>query len=180
MYQKNWIFLFLLNSPKVPIGIENIRDSIVNKDIPLTLDDINTFKKNNNEKNENKFYLKGYNLCTVYNGHEYQFEYNNYNKKLLNLINVEENEILESIKRNNIPLINFFDSRDIEYMKNLLKKILKSKLFREICQKYSKVEGIVNYYFEEEENIDDFLKRINFQKFREKKILVFKLVPLII
>lgn len=49
-----------------------------------------------------------------------------------------------------------------------MKKILKSKLFKEIWQNYSKVEGVTNYYFEEDENIDDFLKRINFKKFREK------------
>ena len=73
----------------------------------------------------------------------------------------------EEAKYNKIYLINYFDEEDIKYMKFLLKKILKSILFKELWLKYSKVKDVTKYYFDEDVNIDDLLQRIKFCPYNE-------------
>lgn len=65
-------------------------------------------------------------------------------------------------------MISFFDDEDISFLKGLLKKILKSKLFKEVYLNYSNVGNTIDYYFDEDENIDDLLNRIKILPYKER------------
>ena len=65
-------------------------------------------------------------------------------------------------------MIRYFDEDDISFLKTLIKKILKFKLFKELYFNYSDVNNYIDYYFNYENNIDDLLNRIKFIYFKEK------------
>ena len=103
-----------------------------------------------------------------YEGKKYDFKYKNYNEKLLECLLVNnDSDFIEQGLWNPITMINYFDDDDISFMKDLIKQILKSKLFKEIYYKYSNVENYADYYFNEDKNIDDLIDRINFFAFEE-------------
>jgi len=140
-------------------------DSMIVDEIPLTIEDINKYIENNKENNEKKFEIKDDYLYVYYQEYQYKFKYKNYNKNLLELLKLNSRELLEEAEWNNKSMINFFDDEDVIYIKYLLKKIVSSKLFK-IWKKYSKVEGVADYFFSENENIDELLDKIYFYKFR--------------
>jgi hypothetical protein len=65
---------------------------------------------------------------------------------------------------------NFFLEADINYLKYLIKHILSSNLFKQIYDNYSNVNQVVDFYFKEEKNIDDYIDRIVFLPFKAKDI----------
>jgi len=68
---------------------------------------------------------------------------------------------------------NFFIEVDIKYLKYLIKNILTSNLYKQIYENFSNVNPLVEYYFKEEKNIDDYIDRIVFLPFKAKEINKF-------
>ena len=161
------ILLFYLESEKLPEDFEDIINKSIEQNIPLGFQDIKSFIKDN--KNKNKiFKLDGDILHLNYKEKNYKFKYINYNKKLLSFLkNEDDPDILEASKWNYLAMIKYFDEEDITYLKKLIRKILNSKLFKELYLEYSDVNKYVDYYFNEKNNIDDLLERIKFLPFKE-------------
>lgn len=63
---------------------------------------------------------------------------------------------------------NFFLKEDLNYLKYLIKKILSSNLIKSIFDKFSNVSTVADFYFKEEDNIDDYINRIIFLPFKVK------------
>ena len=61
---------------------------------------------------------------------------------------------------------NFFLEADLNYLKYLIKKILSSNLIKSIFEKFSNVSTVTDFYFNEEDNIDDYINRIIFLPFK--------------
>lgn len=161
------LFFFILEDGKFSDDLDKIVESIINTEEPLKVPEIQKFIKENEDK-EKIYSIENNKLCLNFKNNKYEYEYKNYNKYLLVLLkNIESKSLLEGIKWNTLSLINYFDEKDIKYMKFVLKKILKSKLFKELWKNYSKVENITEYYFNEEDNINDLLQRIKFFPYEE-------------
>ena len=67
-------------------------------------------------------------------------------------------------------IINFFLEEVLNYLKYLIKKILSSNLFKSIFDKFSNVSTVADFYFKEEDNIDDYINRTIFLQFKVKDI----------
>lgn len=65
---------------------------------------------------------------------------------------------------------NFFLKEDIDYLKFLIKHILSSNLFKQIFAAFNNVTNIVDYYFEEPDNIDEYIGRIIFLPFKKNDL----------
>ena len=160
-------FFYFCFKTKFINNLDIIIKRIIKKQTPLTKEDIDNYIHNNND-NDKKLYINSNKLVCEYNNEKYEFEYKNYNSTFLNFLDVKGTDvILKSLKYNNTCLINFFDENDIDFMKYLIKKILKSQLFNELWKKYSKVDKTVEYYFNNDENIEDLFNRIYFYPFNE-------------
>ena len=157
------LFLFLLDAPYT--NINNILTNIMKMEDSLRSSDIQKFI----EKNKN-VYLENNYICIKYKEKIFKYEYEKYSKDLLKLLNNDSENILENAKWNSICLIDFFEDKDKIYLKKILKAIIKSKFFKEIWNEYSdnNVHEIVDYFFSEEKNIEEFLNSIKFLPFIEK------------
>ena len=165
--EKKIDFFFFSLKTNIIFNLDKIIISIIKRQTPLTIKDIESFIKQNLDK-EKAFYVNNNNLYLEYKGKKYNFQYNNYNKNLLySLKDTTRIDFLDKLKWDNLCLINYFDNNDINYMKYLIKKILKSKLFKDIYNKYSNVKGIIGYYFDKDENIEDLFTRIHFHPYNE-------------
>lgn len=165
--EKLELYFFYLESDKSPDSLEDIIEKSIQKNTPLNSEKIQKFIENNKNKTKN-FYEKNNSLYLEFKGKTYDFKYKDYNEKLLGFLeNNNDIELIEQGLWNPILMINYFDEDDISFMKGLLKQILNSKLFKEIYKKYSNVDKDVEYYFKEERNIDDLLRRIKFFPFEE-------------
>ena len=152
----------MLNDLKSNIESMFARTYQLNKEV------IEKFLENNKEVKSN-FSIEGDDLIFNYKSKKYKFNINIYNEGLLNAIcdNKNREQLLKQLKWNPIYFYNFFEENDINYMKNLIKKILGSKLFKHIWGQYSDAQDIVDYYFANEENIDELLKNIDFYPYSE-------------
>jgi len=159
--------LFLvLESEEFPDNLEEIMNLHINSDIPITKSELEKFI--HDIKDEEKiFKLDNNKLRLKYQGNEYEFNYKNYNNQIFDFLGVKSNKIIEQAKWNKVGLINYFDEEDLLYMKGILKNILQSKLFKELYSKYSNTDKIIDYYFNENSNIDDLLNRIKFIPYKE-------------
>lgn len=165
--EKFELYLFYLESDKLPDDLEEIIDKSLKCDTPLDSEKIKNILTKN--KNKNKiFKIKNNILSLEFKGKKYDFKYKNYNEKLLEcLLAINDSYFIEQGLWNPITMINYFDDDDISFMKDLIKQILKSKLFKEIYNKYSNIENYADYYFNEDENINDLIDRIKFFAFEE-------------
>ena len=108
-------------------------------------------------------------LTLDYEGKKYSYKYKCYNDNLLDFLRNNTNpKIIEHAQWNECLMVSYFDEDDVSYLKSLIKKILKSKLFKDVYSEYSDVNNYINYYFSEEKNIDDMLSRIRFINFKER------------
>ena len=164
--EKKIHFVYFCFKTKFVDNLGNIIKRIMKRQSPLTEEDINTYIFNNKD-NDKSLYIKNNNLICEYNKEIYKYEYKNFNSNLLDCFNIKDSDFLKTIKYNNACITNFFDENDLIFMKYLLKKILKSKLFKELWEKYSKVNKDIEYYFSDDENIEDFFKKIYFYPFAE-------------
>ena len=163
MSYKLELLMFFLDSKAANIDLNVAIKGIISKEKSLSLAEVEKFIKENNNKNGKEMYLEKNNLCVKYDGKVFKYEYKNYTKYLLESILVSDSDLLlEQLKWNFMSLIDFFDENDKIYLKKLLKEIVKSKLFKEIWKNYSDVDDIVDYFFNEEENIDFLLNNIYF------------------
>ena len=162
------LLFYYLESDKFPNDLNEIIKSSILKNEPLTIKKIEDFIKSN--INEKKNFTFNNNILNLkYEGKEYEFNYKLYNQNLLKIL--EDNTVgavIEQSKWNKIGMFTYFDEEDINFLKNLLKKILQSKLFQEIYSKYSNVENIIDYYFTEDKNLEDLINRIRFFPFDEQ------------
>ena len=155
--------MFFWDSKAANIDLNDAKKEIINKENSLSVAEVVKFINENNNKNGKEIYLENNYLCVKYNGKVFKYEYKNYTKYLLASILVSDSDLLlEKLKWNFMSLIDFFDENDKAYLKKLLKAIVKSKLFKEIWKNYSDVDDIVDYFFNEEDNIDFLLNNIYF------------------
>ena len=73
----------------------------------------------------------------------------------------------------NFQKTNFFLKQDLKYLKYLLKHILSSKLFKEIFEHFNNVSSKVEFYFNNPDNIKDYIKRIIFLPFSNHDLAKF-------
>ena len=166
--EKLELYFFYLESDKSPSNLKEIIEESIKNNTPLNSEKIQNFIENNKNKAKN-FYKKNNTLYLEFKGRTYDFKYKNYNENLLELLEDNNNcKYLELGLWDPVSMIIYFDDDDISFMKRLIKHILNSKLFKEIYKKYSNVDKTVDYYFNNERNIDDLLKRIKFVPFEEK------------
>ena len=145
-----------------------IMNESLKKNVPLNLEIIKKFVADNIDNNK-KYKYDDETLSLTYEHKEYKYKYKCYNKILLDVLaNIKSTQLIEEQKWNNCSMIRYFDEDDISFLKALIKKILKSKLFKELYSNYSNVNNYVDYYFNYENNIDDLLNRIKFIYFKEK------------
>ena len=159
------ILLFYLESEEFPEDFEDIINKSIELNTPLSFQDIKSFINNNKDKKK-IFKLDGDTLHLNYKEKNYKFKYTNYNNILLSFLKYEDPDILEASKWHYLAIIKYFDEEDITYLKQLIRKILNSKLFKELYLEYSDVKKYVDYYFNEK-NIDDLLERIKFLPLKE-------------
>ena len=68
---------------------------------------------------------------------------------------------------------NFFLEIDIRYLKYLIRHILTSNMFKQIYDNFNNVNQLVDFYFKEEKNIDDYIDRITFLPVKAKDTTKF-------
>ena len=169
--KKLQFFFFCFNTDLKGVNLtklqENI-DSMENRQLPLTKEIIIEFSKNN-RKFGSYLSIKNENLIFKYEKNEYEFKYKFYRQDLLKVIkdNKKNKELLNKIKYDYIYFNSFFDDTDMEYLKNLIKKILKSKMFKEFYNNYNDVNDIIEYFFDNNDNINYLLENIDFYPYDE-------------
>ena len=161
------LLMFFLDSKVPKINLTDIIKGIIDKEKALTSEDVKKFINENNKKNGKELYIENQYLCLKYKEQTFKFEYRNYSKDLLLLLLSDSEDKLKKAKWDSFSLIDFYEENDKIYLKNIIKKILKSKLFFEIWKEYSEVDSIVDYYFSEELNIDYLLDNIHFIPYYE-------------
>ena len=160
-------FFYYLESEYFPDNLKDIMNESLKMNVPLNLEIIKKFVADNTDNNK-KYKYDDETLSLTYEHKEYKYKYKCYNKNLLDVLaNIKSTQLIEEQKWNNCSMIRYFDEDDISFLKALIKKILKSKLFKELYSNYSNV-NYVDYYFNYENNIDDLLNRIKFIYFMEK------------
>ena len=161
-------FFYYLESEYFPNNLKDIMNESLKMNVPLNLEIIKKFVADNTDNNK-KYKYDDETLSLTYEHKEYKYKYKCYNENLLDVLaNIKSTELIEEQKWNNCSMIRYFDDDDISFLKALIKKILKSKLFKELYSNYSNVNNYVDYYFNYENNIDDLLNRIKFIYFKEK------------
>lgn len=65
---------------------------------------------------------------------------------------------------------NFFLKEDIDYLEFLIKHILSSTLFKQIFATFNNVTNVVDYYFNEPDNINEYIRRIIFLPFKKNDL----------
>ena len=161
-------FLFLLEAPNDNNDLQDIIKTIMIKERPLTLNEVKEFMKNNKKENKDIFLEKDY-ICVNFKDKIYRYEFKNYTNVLLEYLKIDNEGVLENAQFNPVVLIDFFYTNDKLYLKNLIRTILKSKLFREVWEKYGEADKIFDdYYFDNEENIEEFIENIHFLPFYER------------
>lgn len=160
-------YFYYLESNHYPDDLENIMEESIKSNIPLNTEKIKKFIDTN--KDAKKKYEYDDEILTLdYEGKKYSYKYKCYNDNLLDFLRNNNNpKIIEQAKWNECLMVSYFDEGDVSYLKSLIKKILKSKLFKDVYSEYSDVNNYIDYYFNEEENIDDMLSRIRFINFGE-------------
>ena len=163
-------FFLCFNMPinkNVLDNLENKIDSIIKRQNPLKLETIQNFI-NSSKEMAKIFSIENDNLVFFYKNKKYKFNYNSYNETFLDALYAnKDDEIFEQIQWNPLYYYNFYNENDINFLKNLIKKILNSKLFLEIWKEYSDVKGIFDYLFNNEKNIDNLLDNIEFYPYNE-------------
>ena len=171
MSYKLELLTFFLDSKAPNVDLNVAMKEIIYKENSLSLTEVEKFIKESNNKNGKEIYLEKNYLCVKYKEKVFKYEYKNYAKYLLASILISDSDLLlEKLKWNFMSLIDFFDENDKAYLKKLLKAIVKSKLFKEIWKNYSNVDDIVDYFFNEEENIDFLLNNIYFIPYVENHL----------
>ena len=94
-----------------------------------------------------------------------ELKFRNYSEKILKN-RVGMNMFWNNISFEKFQTTNFFLEADLNYLKYLIKKILSSNLIKSIFDKFSNVSTVTDFYFKEEDNIDDYINRIIFLPFK--------------
>ena len=161
-------FFYYLESENFPEDLGEIMNKSIKANVSLNSEKIKKFIENSKDDRKQYKYDDKI-LYLTYENKKYQYNYKCYNDYLLNSLKVNKiPEFIEEQQWNKISMISYFDEDDVAFLKNLIKKILKSKLFKEVYSNYSDVNNYVDYYFNEEKNIDDMLNKIKFFSFDEK------------
>ena len=107
-----------------------------------------------------------------------KIEFKNYSEKIL-----KYSEGMDMLWKNilfeKFQITNFFLEEDLNYLKYLIKKILSSNLFKSIFDKFSNVSTVDDFYFKEEDNIDDYINRIIFLSFKARNIEKYAITDLL-
>ena len=90
------------------------------------------------------------------------------------------NWMWENIMFENFQSTNFFLSNDIEYLKYLIGVILSSNLYKEIFNNFSNISDIADSYFEQKNNIDEYINNIIFLPYKVSEIHKFAITDRLI
>ena len=90
------------------------------------------------------------------------------------------NWMWENIMFENFQSTNFFLPNDIEYLKYLIGVILSSNLYKEIFNNFSNVSDIADSYFEQKNNIDEYINNIIFLPYKVSEIHKFAITDRLI
>ena len=90
------------------------------------------------------------------------------------------NWMWENIMFDNFQSNNFFLPNDIEYLKYLIGVILSSNLYKEIFNNFSNVSDIADSYFEQKNNIDEYINNIIFLPYKVSEIHKFAITDRLI
>ena len=161
-------YFYYLESNHYQDDLEDTMKESIISNIPLNAEKIKKFIDAN--KDTKKKYEHDDKILTLdYEGKKYSYKYKCYNDNLLDFLRNNTNpKIIEHAQWNECLMVSYFDEDDVSYLKSLIKKILKSKLFKDVYSEYSDVNNYIDYYFNEEKNIDDMLSRIRFINFKER------------
>ena len=144
----------------------------------ILLEKNNTFFKANsvqkliNKLNDNNEYIKAKKVKGKIifdespSQRKIEIDYRNYSEKILDLKDKKLNILWEHFKFENFQKENFFLENDIRYLKFLIKYILSSPLFKEIFDYFSRISSIADYYFLDDENINEYIDSIIFLPFK--------------
>ena len=90
------------------------------------------------------------------------------------------NWMWENIMFENFQSTNFFLPNDIKYLKYLIGVILSSNLYKEIFNNFSNVSEIADSYFEQKNNIDEYINNIIFLPYKVSEIHKFAITDRLI
>lgn len=107
-------------------------------------------------------------ILEEYLGNTLIINYNIYSESLIQRISIEQSldSLWYSTKFENFQNQNFFLPEDINYLKYIIKHILSSKLFKQIFNNFNNISELADYYFDNINNIDDYINRIIFLPFK--------------
>ena len=175
-------FLLLIISSEKKTRLKKFVNFIHLEETDKTIDEssIEEFIKNLNQKYD-FFIAKNKNERIIFEEKNTKSSYDkieidlkNYSKEIFELPNLKSHEeidfLWEKILFEKFQTVNFFIEKDIKYLKYLLKHILSSNLYKTIFENFNNVSNVVDYYFNNEKNIDDYIKRIYFLPFRVKDL----------
>lgn len=164
-------FFFCLKAEPSPAMLNNLQENIDKVAIQqkqLTKETIEKFLDNHPELKP-YFSFENNIMNFEYNKKKYKFNYKVYNEKILGAINSSKDEefLLKKLAFNPDYFYSFYDDNDIKYIKTIIKKILKSRVFHEIWENYSEATEITDYYFNNDYNIEELLNSIEFYPYDE-------------
>ena len=90
------------------------------------------------------------------------------------------NWMWENIMFENFQSTNFFLPNDIKYLKYLIGVILSSNLYKEIFNNFSNISDIADSYFEQKNNIDEYINNIIFLPYKVSEIHKFAITDRLI
>ena len=99
-----------------------------------------------------------------------EIKWKNYTKETITKKTLNINWLWENINYEIFQKKNFFQEEDINYLKYIIKHILSSKLFKQIFEAFNNITPVADYYFNEPENIDDYIERIIFLPYGVKDL----------
>ena len=151
-------------------------DAIEFQKLKMTLDKMNRVTNYEYIISNNDLQIKHINDITIKNNVSIVFPYNEYPKILKNELLYAYDMLPNKWKRNtltNFQTNNFLNSEDIEYLKQLIRKILQSNFFTELEKEFLSDEFIDGNIFQNEDVINEFFENITFAPFNPKLFHIF-------
>lgn len=99
-----------------------------------------------------------------------EVKFENYINDIFSYKLTEFNWLWENVQFEKFQTTNFFLENDIRYLKYLIRHILSSNLFKKIFSNFNNVKSIADFYFDNPNNIEDYINRIIFLPFSAQNL----------
>ena len=135
---------------------------------------INTLKKKENKRKIKDHIVTKESLKIKIEKFEIPFYFNDYPNNLYSLLSFN-NKFIISWKFNSLESFqyhNFYNKEDIDYLKNLVKIILKSDFWKDIENTYIENDIYEGYLFDDDEKINQFINNIIFVPFFARNLKI--------